>query len=83
MTATVALMASVNPAYIAAQAGHSPKMLLEVYAKHEHPSNTGSRQGTAARFPRDSHVRPVSGMTARPNAGSIPAGSTIQDGLRP
>ncbi|MBS1178643.1 MAG: phage integrase family protein [Proteobacteria bacterium] len=30
---TVALMGGVNPAYIAAQAGHSPKMLLEVYTR--------------------------------------------------
>ena len=30
---TAALMAGVNPAYIAAQAGHSVKMLLEVYAR--------------------------------------------------
>lgn len=30
---TAALMSGVNPAYIAAQAGHNLKMLLEVYAK--------------------------------------------------
>ena len=30
---TTALMAGVNPAYIAAQAGHDIKMLLEVYAR--------------------------------------------------
>lgn len=30
---TAALMAGVNPAYIAAQAGHSVKMLLDVYAR--------------------------------------------------
>jgi integrase len=30
---TVALMAGVPPAYIAAQVGHSVKMLLEVYAR--------------------------------------------------
>ena len=30
---TAALMAGLNPAYIAGRAGHSVKMLLEVYAR--------------------------------------------------
>lgn len=40
---TVALMAGVNPAYIAAQAGHSQKMLMEVYARWT-PQNDGGRE---------------------------------------
>jgi integrase len=40
---TVALMGSVNPAYIAAQAGHSVKMLLEKYARWI-PANDGGSE---------------------------------------
>jgi integrase len=41
---TSALMAGVNPAYIAAQAGHSLKMLLEVYAKWISGADGGSER---------------------------------------
>ena len=40
---TVALMAGIKPAYIAAQAGHSAKMLLEVYVRWI-PSNDGGTE---------------------------------------
>ena len=40
---TVALMAGIKPAYIAAQAGHSVKMLLEVYVRWI-PSNDGGTE---------------------------------------
>jgi integrase len=40
---TVALMAGIKPAYIAAQAGHSIKMLLDVYARWI-PANDGGTE---------------------------------------
>jgi integrase len=40
---TVALMAGIKPAYIASQAGHSIKMLLEVYARLI-PANDGGTE---------------------------------------
>lgn len=40
--ATVALMAGVAPAYIAAQLGHSVKMLLEKYALRIPENDTGA-----------------------------------------
>jgi len=41
---TVALMRGVNPAYIAAQAGHSIKMLLDSYAKWIPGSDEGAQR---------------------------------------
>jgi integrase len=62
---TVALMARIRPAYIAAQAGHSLKMLLEVYARWI-PEDDGGREKAALeaamgpkvpqKFPNDSSV---------------------------
>ena len=43
---TVGLMGNVKPAYIAAQAGHSLKMLLEVYARWI-PANDGGAERLA------------------------------------
>ena len=40
---TVSLRAGIKPAYIAAQAGHSIKMLLEVYARWI-PANDGGAE---------------------------------------
>jgi integrase len=40
---TIALMAGIKPAYIAAQAGHSIKMLLDVYARWL-PDNDGGTE---------------------------------------
>jgi len=52
---TVLLMAGINPAYIAMQAGHSVKVLLDVYAKWI-PENDAGRQralASAALLPQD------------------------------
>lgn len=46
---TVALMAGVNPAYIAGQAGHSVKMLLEVYARWIPGADGGSQKRLLAK----------------------------------
>jgi integrase len=46
--ATVALMAGVNPAYIAAQLGHSLQVLLHVYAAWLPGQNTAERDKLAA-----------------------------------
>lgn len=46
---TVALMAGVNPAYIASQAGHSVKMLLEVYARWIPGADGGSQKRLLAK----------------------------------
>lgn len=43
---TVGLMGNVRPAYIAAQAGHSLKMLLEVYTRWI-PANDGGAERLA------------------------------------
>ncbi len=45
---TAALMAGLPPAYIAAQAGHSVKMLLDVYARWIPGADTGARDRLAA-----------------------------------
>lgn len=41
---TAALMAGVNPAYIASQAGHSVKMLLDVYARWLPGADAGNQR---------------------------------------
>jgi len=46
---TVALMAGVNPAYIAAQAGHSMQMLLQVYARWIPGADGGSQKRLLAK----------------------------------
>lgn len=45
---TTALTGGVNPAYIADQAGHSLKMLLEVYARWIPANDTGHERGRMA-----------------------------------
>ncbi|MGH6646453.1 site-specific integrase [Aquabacterium sp.] len=45
---TTALMGRVNPAYIAAQAGHSVKMLLEVYARGIPGNDNGAERAVMA-----------------------------------
>jgi len=81
---TVALMGGVNPAYIAAQAGHSPKMLLEVYARWIAGADGGEerRRLTAAMegevfatgskefFPRTSKILPQTDMSTNEKAGN-------------
>jgi len=68
---TVALMGGVNPAYIAAQAGHSPKMLLEVYARWIPGSDGGEekRRLDAAMGRNSSQILPIwpSKAPAAPN----------------
>lgn len=67
---TTALTGGVNPAYIAAQAGHSIKMLLEVYARwitandtHDERGRMAMAQGrTAAKIPGISPEHSVATM---------------------
>ena len=58
---TVALMGGVNPAYIATQAGHSPKMLLEVYARWIPGADggEGKRRLAAAMGQNSSQILPI------------------------
>lgn len=59
---TAALMAGIKPGYIAAQAGHSVKVLLEVYARWIPEADAGSERerlaaamsGTSPGLPRAS-----------------------------
>lgn len=60
--ATVGLMGSVPPAYLADQLGHSPKMLLEVYARWIPGSDGGGAKAMlAAAMASKPEVRPRTG----------------------
>ena len=73
---TVALMAGVNPAYIAAQAGHSTRMLLEKYTRWIPGADGGSeRARLAAAMAGQQTAR--SSQTV-PNAVAEEANSLIQ-----
>ena len=54
-------MGGVNPAYIATQAGHSPKMLLEVYARWIPGSDGGEekRRLAVAMGQNSSQILPI------------------------
>lgn len=92
---TSALMAGVNPAYIAAQAGHSLKMLLEVYAKWIPGGDGGSERdrlraalaGNSSPIlpqtlaPRNDEAPPSEGKT-RPNIGRRDWASRFSTGGR-
>jgi len=81
--ATVALMASVPPAYIAAQLGHSVKMLLEKYAlwipANDHGTakqmlaaamrrNSRNSRNSSLEFPQKTRTRPKR-LNIRKNSG--------------
>jgi integrase len=82
--ATAALMGEVPPAYIAAQLGHSVKMLLEVYARWLPQNDNGRARAklAAAQGANSSQILPTEGGPRNEEAPSTEVDRAHQIGRR-